>query len=1306
MSLPTTSRVPSIEPAAGSANTLARPVLSTERSSSPSSSSTSSQPRTSFNSSPALPAPQVSRPSSYRSTRSVSSSSSVSIQPSSHQHKLTKFLRRDYSASSGSSRSKATTSRRQSDSDQFEFLLTHEEFPLPEIENGSDSGDRSRTAGGRRSARGSFANTNESEGGGRDGSDTLDTEGSFEQGRDLSSFSSAQQIDREPNPAPPKKTSRAKTLRKKTSNHSFSSSVAPASTSESDPTIVVDSPPKFQSPPTSPTLGRRSAGKIGLQTSASQPASTSSIEGGHPSAPNGLHQTFIAGSTARSSESGPSTFPTRLGGWLSNLLPNHQSPVQSTSTSNTACPPRPMHRPSSSVSSTFSEPSSVHSPLSSTNHSSSFTPTPIPPSLHPGRTPSPTVSAAHRALPSYASTGQGKRGFLAAARENGAIMRYLLDTDAGKPDRCEEGIWIMGKLHEGWKPSRPSDELSEPTVQAENFTSSSGSTPLSPPRKQAAPSISHPPVSSPSKFTSLFSTLPGSSVGTEDGSSSPRKDKRAGREEVRWPEDFYADFQTSIWCTYRSQYAAISSLPSELLTPSPAEFDADGLPLPSLIRKTRDVLKDRSPIPKTHTGWAWVKSASGIDEKGLTADTGWGCMLRTGQSLLANALIRFHLGRDWRRPLSPPTSSSSHQEIIEYGTYVKVLTWFMDDPAPFAPFSVHRMALVGKQLGKEVGEWFGPSTAGGAIKALTTVYPHAGVSVTLAADSVIFQSEVLSASQPPSIPTSDELSAATSSLSIQKKRPKSADSWGGRPVLILVNVRLGLDGVNPIYHETVKNLFTFPQSVGIAGGRPSSSYYFLGYQADSLIYLDPHHTRPAVVLRPPPYRADMRQTTEQTTDIDYPERKEEDKTKESEDTTLESAAGHLVPPLSLPEEDSTIRATTPPSLLRAEGRPTSSLTGGVDPLSGWYANAYSFGALQTFHCEKVRKMAFSQLDPSMLLGFLCLDEADWLDFKRRVSAMPNAIFSIVNEPVNWDDDDSAGLESFSETDPDDGSSSLQEAVPWPSSSHAPQSVPLDLGRKPTEEEEEDVKIAQDGEDEIAEFISRDEIISSSYPGPSLFPSGFSSSLGPPVSTALPSSLSPLDTTSYAVTSPSPLDRGGGEAESLDNQNTRPAPMRALGSEFELLSADDWTGEAESPTTDRLSSLCKTPTAEGMAGDEPESSSATSSFFFNRKAPTRSSSSTEQTDQTASKDESKLMGKRVRDKSTRAAQVSTRPGSIKSAMGNSGKIGRRAQGLSRRRSSTRRSVSGVSTIRAFNEEEDEEEDEDEEEEEDDDDEDWV
>lgn len=59
-------------------------------------------------------------------------------------------------------------------------------------------------------------------------------------------------------------------------------------------------------------------------------------------------------------------------------------------------------------------------------------------------------------------------------------------------------------------------------------------------------------------------------------------------------------------------------------------------------------------------------------------------------------------------------------------------------------------------------------------------------------------------------------------------------------------MRLGINELNPIYKDLLKQILECPLSVGIGGGRPRSSYYFFGYTGDDLFYLDPHITRPAV----------------------------------------------------------------------------------------------------------------------------------------------------------------------------------------------------------------------------------------------------------------------------------------------------------------------------------------------------------------------------------------------------------------------------------------------------------------------------
>ena len=57
----------------------------------------------------------------------------------------------------------------------------------------------------------------------------------------------------------------------------------------------------------------------------------------------------------------------------------------------------------------------------------------------------------------------------------------------------------------------------------------------------------------------------------------------------------------------------------------------------------------------------------------------------------------------------------------------------------------------------------------------------------------------------------------------------------------------------------------------------------------------------------------------------------------------------------------------------------------LDPIQRHYVTAYSAAELRTFHCDRVRKMPLSGLDPSMLIGFLVKDEDDWIDFRRRVT---------------------------------------------------------------------------------------------------------------------------------------------------------------------------------------------------------------------------------------------------------------------------------------------------------------------------------
>jgi len=130
----------------------------------------------------------------------------------------------------------------------------------------------------------------------------------------------------------------------------------------------------------------------------------------------------------------------------------------------------------------------------------------------------------------------------------------------------------------------------------------------------------------------------------------------------------------------------------------------------------------------------------------------------------------------------------------------------------------------------------------------------------------------------------------------------------------------------------LQDYFTLPQSIGIAGGRPSSSYYFVASQADDLFYLDPHHSKPSIPIWIADGAASRR-------------RRGSDWTREEVDS---------------------------------------------------------------FHSNQIRKLRLTDLDPSMLIGYLCQKEDDWTDlvarFERATKDNQEVLFHIAKRRPQWDRD--------------------------------------------------------------------------------------------------------------------------------------------------------------------------------------------------------------------------------------------------------------------------------------------------------------
>ncbi|KAJ6677523.1 CYSTEINE PROTEASE ATG4B [Salix viminalis] len=214
-----------------------------------------------------------------------------------------------------------------------------------------------------------------------------------------------------------------------------------------------------------------------------------------------------------------------------------------------------------------------------------------------------------------------------------------------------------------------------------------------------------------------------------------------------------------------------------------------------------------------------------IEDSKLTSDVNWGCMLRSSQMLVAQALLYHQLGRSWRKPLDKPLDRE----------YVEILHLFGDSEA--SAFSIHNLLQAGKAYGLAAGSWVGPYAMCRSWESLARskreetnleyqTLPMAVYVVSGCEDGERGGAPVLSI---------EDAAKHCSEFS------KGQEDW--TPILLLVPLVLGLDKINPRYIPSLQATFTFPQSLGILGGKPGASTYIVGVQDENAFYLDPHEVQ-------------------------------------------------------------------------------------------------------------------------------------------------------------------------------------------------------------------------------------------------------------------------------------------------------------------------------------------------------------------------------------------------------------------------------------------------------------------------------
>lgn len=183
------------------------------------------------------------------------------------------------------------------------------------------------------------------------------------------------------------------------------------------------------------------------------------------------------------------------------------------------------------------------------------------------------------------------------------IVQMFWDPEPVNDKDLDQPVWCLGCVYSLSVKNNPDSPIN---VQPEGHSVQSLST-----KETASLSLKEEECADPKLANANALETPLDSQ-TESFSSSLAYDEH-GTDSTGWPATFLDDFEARFWMTYRSSFEFI-----------PKSTDPKATSALSLSMRIKSQL---------------------VDQNGFTSDSGWGCMIRSGQSLLANTMAFIDLGR-------------------------------------------------------------------------------------------------------------------------------------------------------------------------------------------------------------------------------------------------------------------------------------------------------------------------------------------------------------------------------------------------------------------------------------------------------------------------------------------------------------------------------------------------------------------------------------------------------------------------------------------------------------------------------------
>jgi len=242
----------------------------------------------------------------------------------------------------------------------------------------------------------------------------------------------------------------------------------------------------------------------------------------------------------------------------------------------------------------------------------------------------------------------------------------------------------------------------------------------------------------------------------------------------------------------------------------------------------------------------------------ISSDAGWGCMLRSAQMMLSQALRIHFKSRHWK-----PDSSLSKARKDDF--VASLMTWFADFPSKTeSVYSLHNMCAAGVAKYEVLpGDWYGPGTACYVMRDLVALHQqkqsnvfrvHVSSEGTVYND-LVFKLMTKDAAQKRNTSQNgngdgeavEPLHPLDPAIQEQPELDLADLEWD-TSLLLLIPHRLGRDTLNEKYVTSIAQIFSLPQSVGILGGRPRGARWFYGAYADGSKVLGKRCSRDCTIL--------------------------------------------------------------------------------------------------------------------------------------------------------------------------------------------------------------------------------------------------------------------------------------------------------------------------------------------------------------------------------------------------------------------------------------------------------------------------